>query len=301
MSTTSQKTTDAWGIFQPRDDDFIVQTGYEIISDQASAFAVPRGSPQELIQFHCAAHKAYFNDYSSIDYVLRVYGGAWKTPADYPEPYRLIYDGTSRIRSNVENIVRKGNAIENLPDRFGLVAAEAALFRLQTSFRAACVLCETRMGFEVFCLAKLILEQIAWAYAVYEIEDELLYKVKPSNCINRLKRLYPRVGRMYGFMNDQAHMDPKTISDFTKVDAEGIRVVLRDADKCLLGCWYLLQLTDVYGACTEVIYRRWYTTFEFINKRGTEPKLRSRRKSRAEIKMFEAKLFGYLHRKEDQH
>ena len=299
MSTGLRKARNCSDVFQSKDFDFIVQTGFDVVSDQSSAFAVPRGSPQELIRYHCAAHKAYYGRYRSIDHVLRVYGSCWKTPVDYPKPYRLIHSATATVRGSVESIVGKATHPSNLPDCPGLVAAGATLVRLQTSFRAACVLCETRMGFEVFCLAKLILEQIAWAYTVREIEDEWPYKVKPSKCIYRLKSLYPRVGKIYGSINEQAHLDPKKIRDFTETDAQDYLILLRDIDKCLLGCLYLLQLADMYGTCMEVIYRRWYTTFEFIHKRGSEPKLKLRRKSLANIRMFQAKVFPYLDRRED--
>ncbi len=300
VATTFHKATDSSDLFEPRDADFIVQSGYDVIADGASAFAVPRGSPEELIRCHLAAHKAYYGRYRSIDYVMKKYGKSLSVPEDYAEPIDLIYDGTSKIRSRVKAINRKGRSLRNLPDHFGLFAAGSALMRVEASFLAACVLCETRMGFEVYCLAKLILEQIAWAYAVCEIEDESLYTVKPSNCINRLKRLFPRVGKMYGFINEQAHMDPKTLNEFTRVRDDGILVALRSADKCLLGSLCLLRLADMYGAYMEVIYRMWYTTFEFITKRGSEPELRQRRRSLAEIKAFDTKVWRYLRRKGDQ-
>ncbi len=198
MSRICREDRESSDIMIAEDADFIIQRGCEVFADQCSAFAVPRGSPQELIRYHLAAHKAYFFGYKSIDYVMRAYTDCSNTPADYPESYRLIHDATSKVRDNVEAIGRRGGPIlSSLPDRFGFIAAWAALVRLQSSFRAACVLCETVMGFEVFCLAKLILEQIAWAYAVHQIEDDSLYKVKPWDCINPLKRLYPQAGRAY--------------------------------------------------------------------------------------------------------
>jgi hypothetical protein len=294
VTPISQNTTRASSLFQARDADFIVQRGYEIVADQFSAFALPRDSPEELVRYHLAAHKAYYLRYNSIDHVLRTYSDCWNDPPAYPEPYELIHEGTSKIRASVDAIVEKRHGLSNLPDHFGLVAAGAALIRAQTSFRAACVLCETGMGFEVFCLAKLVLEQIAWAYAVHKIEDRSLYKVKPPNCINQLKGLFPSAGRLYGLMNEQAHMDPKTIHDFVKLQGDDCLIILRSMDKCLLGCLYLLQLADMYGTYMEVVYRPWYTAFEFINTRRRGPKPKSRRNSLNVLKVYRTKVLQYL-------
>jgi len=284
----------ASSLFQARDADFIVQKGHEIIADQFSAFAIPRGSPERLVRYHLAAHKAYYLRHDSIDYVLRTFGDCWDGPIHCPEPYRLVHEGTSNIRASVDMIMARRDSLSNLPDHFGLVAAGAALIRVQSSFRAACVLGDMGMGFEVFCLAKLIMEQIGWAYAVHRIEDRALYKVKPPNCINHLKGLFPSAGRLYGLLNEQAHIDPKTLSDFVKPQGNDSLVILRSIDKCVFGCLCLLRLVDMYGTYMEVVYRPFYKTFEFINTRASEPKLKSRRKNLARTQAFRRKAFRYL-------
>ncbi len=291
---TSGKTPHKRNLSEAGDVDFIVQKGYEIVADQFSAFALPRGSPEALMRYHLAAHKAYYGRYNSIDYVRRTYSECWGGLKKYPKPYSLIRKGTSLVRDCIETITQKRGGLSGLPDHFGLVAAGAAMLRVETSFKAACVLCETTMGYEVFCLAKLIMEQISWACAVHKIEDRSLYAVKAPNCISHLKGLFPKAGRLYGLMNEQSHMDPKVIGDFLKPGGSDWVVVLRDAEKCLFGCLYLLILVDLYGAYMELIYRPWYTTFEFISTKTPQPKLKARRRSLAATKAFGKEVIQYL-------
>ena len=284
----------------PSKSDFMVQRGYEVIADHLSGFAVPRGSPEDLKRYHMAAHKAFYCRFSSIDYVLKTYGSSWDFSRDHPEVYGLLFEGTSKIRVNVDAIVRKGHGLIDLPNHLGLVMAQSALQRAQSSFKAACLLCEAEMGFEVFCVAKLILEQIAWAYAIHKIDDNSLYRVKPCACISHLKSLFPNVGRMYGYMNEQSHMDPKVIHGFLKVEDENFIVVLRDVNKCLLGCLGLLYLADMYGTCTEIVYGPWCKEFVFITKKKSGIKLKPHRKSQTEIEDFDTRVFDYLQRTTDK-
>jgi hypothetical protein len=53
-------------------------------------------------------------------------------------------------------------------------------------FKAAYGLVRKEYIFETDAVVRLILEQLAWAYAVYSAPDNDVFKVSPTKCITRL-------------------------------------------------------------------------------------------------------------------
>lgn len=277
------------------DDDSVFTHGYELIGDEAFRFAVPKGTRLELKQRLLAAYKASQLGYKSIDYVLKLYSSEWDLSPEGTEIHRMVSEATSKIRNRVATIIEKTHPLPELPNSPGAVAAYAALVRLQSSFKATCLLCEVGLPFEVFCICKLILEQIAWAYAVHEIKDESLLKVQPSKCISHLKRLFPKVGTWYGFINEQSHIHTKVIGDLVRVESDRIAIILRNQEMSLVSAFYVLRLVDVYGAYTEVVWRPYCAACEFIKKKGPLS-LKTRRKTLVELEDFRERACDCLNR-----
>jgi hypothetical protein len=278
------------------DDDSLFTYGYELIGDEAFRFAVPKGTSSELKRHLLAAYKASQLGCKSIDHVLRLYGSRWDLSSEETEISRLVSEAASKTRSRVDAIIQRVSALPRLPGHVGAVAAYAAIVRLQSSFKAACLLCEVGLSFEVFCISKLILEQIAWAYAVHGVRDESLLRVRPSKCISHLKSLFPEAGTWYGFINEQSHMDAKVIHDIVHVGSGRIEIVLRNQMASLVSASYVLRLADIYGAYSEVIWQPCYTTCEFIRKRAPT-RLKSRRRSLDELEDFRRRARECLDRR----
>jgi hypothetical protein len=267
------------------DDDFIFTCGYELIGDDAFRFAVPKGTSLEVKRRLLAGYKASQLGCKSIDYVLKMYGSKWDLTSRRTEISRLVSEATSKTRSRVDAITRKIPALRELPDYPGAVAAYVAITRLQSSFKAACLLCEVGLSFEVFCISKLILEQIAWAYAVHSMKDESFSKVPPSKCISQLRSLFPQVGTWYGLINEHSHMGESVIPDLARMEHDHLAIVLRDPQQALVSAFWVLRLADVLGVYVEVIWRPHYATCEFI-KQKSPPSLKVRRTSLTELDDF---------------
>ena len=255
------------------------------MGDEASGIAVPKGTPLEHKRLLWAAYKASQLGCKSVDYVLRMYGPKWDLSSEDTEISGLVCEATSKIRNRVDVIIQRVPALGELPDHPGAVAAYAAIIRLQSSFKAACLLCEVGLSFEVFCICKLILEQIAWAYGVHKITDESLLKVQPTKCISHLKHLFPKVGIWYGFINERSHMDTKVIRSFVRMENDRFTIVLRSQEQSLLSAFYVLRLADICGAYIEVIWRPYYTSYEFVKKKAP-PSLKAHRSSLVELEGF---------------
>lgn len=278
-------------------DDFILDDGYEIVEDLYRGFAVPRDSPEHLKKYMLAAHRTFYSPNKSIDYMLKTYGDSLNVTTKYSSLHKLVYKGTAKVRKRIDEITAKRYKLKDLPDKFGLIAAGAALLRLQSSFKAALFLCDQGMSYESHCISKLILEQIAWAFAVHRIEDRKLYKIQPSKSVNKLKPMFPDIGKTYGRLNEEAHIDTKLIYQLVNFEEDGPLVVLRSMHRSLRSCLMLLQLADIYGVYMELIYKLYYSTFEYINITGTTAKLNSDRDSLKELKDYRQKIKEYEKKK----
>ncbi len=268
------------------DDDFVFTCGYELIGDGAFGIAIRKGTSLEDKRRLLAAYKASQLGCKSIDYVLKMYGSQWDLSSKQTETGRLVSEATDKTRNRVDAIIRKLPALREVPEYPAAVAAYVAIMRLQSSFKAACLLCEEGLSFEVFCISKLILEQIAWAYTVHGMTDESFFKVQPSKCVSHLKSLFPKVGVWYGSMNEHSHVDTKVIHSLARVENAHLTIVLRSPQQSLVSAFHVLRLADIYGACAEAIWRRHYTTYEFIKKK-VPPGLKARRKSLIELEDFQ--------------
>lgn len=228
---------------------------FEVFGDHKIAIAVPPGSPPELKRRILAAAKSYHLGVQSIDYFLKKYGPYWNLETELSrrqEVFRgMLGDVINQIRQTREWM----DEIEDKPDKVGLFAAGAALIRLETSFKAAKALIKRGYNFETLGVCRLILEQIAWAYNIHELEDEMVFKIRPTKSVAKLKNLLPNVGDLYGLLSNEAHISPHLTPRYIKFEEPCPQVVLATTEEGVSSAFILLLLADAFSIVAEYIYR----------------------------------------------
>ena len=225
-----------------------------LIGDQNISVAVPFYSPLGLKKNIIAAVKAFQGRYKSMDYVLKHYGDHWTVQEPIAREKQL-YDALSLVKDEVfelgEHLCSKHTSSSHL----GLFAAEAALIRLQTSFRTAILLIRQGHVFEALAICRLIFEQIAWAYAVHTVDGEIVFKTVPTKTINQLKTIFPNAGRSYGILSEGAHITPELTSTYLDFSAEYVSIRLNDPHSRERMIHTLLVIADMYRVVVEYISR----------------------------------------------
>lgn len=237
---------------------------FEIIGDHIIAVAVPSDSSPELRRYILAAAKAYWLKFSSIDYVLKRYGPSWNFETHLDKEQKLCKDMLQHVKSKVRQTIECMNKIENKPDRVGLFAAGAALIRLQASFRASSFLIKRGYNFEALSICRLILEQIAWAYNIHELEDETVFEILPTDSIAELRNLLSEAGRLYGILSEEAHISPHLAPGYVRFKADGQEIVLATSEDSISRAFILLLLADAFSIVSEYIYRELVSSFSCL-------------------------------------
>jgi hypothetical protein len=239
---------------------------FEVFGDHKIAIAVPPGTPAELKKRILAAAKSYHLGIKSIDYVLKKYGPYWDLAIELSRNQELLRGILRDVINEIRQTRKWMDKIENKPDKVGLFAAGAALIRLETSFKAAKALIRRGYNFEALGICRLILEQIAWAYSISELEDETVFETNPTKSVAALKRLLPNIGRVYGRLSDEAHILPRLTPRYIRFKEPCPQVVLATTEEGAWSALILLQLADAFSIVAEYIYRELAPAFSHIVK-----------------------------------
>jgi hypothetical protein len=166
------------------------------------------------------------------------------------------------VHYDVKRVVRELCNDVQRPSRLGIFASEAALVRLKASFRAAAHVVRERYAFEAAALARLILEQIAWAYAVHSLDGKAVFAVSPTKSIGKLKEVFPSAGHLYGTLSTYTHIDPNITNEYLDVHGDdGPPAVLsRDNARSNYMALFIGELADVYRVTAEAISFRYFRT-----------------------------------------
>lgn len=207
----------------------------------------------------------------SIDSIRNRYEPLWKQD-DVPRPAHQADAllATAFAKDTVKAEARRLAAIRNKPAELGAFAAHTAMLRLVVSFRAATFTARQGMHFETCCLARTIVEQLAWTLAVRPVTDDSLFKRLPATCIAHLKPLFPEAGRFYGKLSEVGHINPTTTLrylDFSEPADPGVilvtdRYFLEDART-------LLTLCDMYTVVAESLFLDQVESPRYV-RRGTD-------------------------------
>jgi hypothetical protein len=191
---------------------------YDILSTMTLSVAVPYRTTESFRKLIWAAMATYGFGNSSVDHVLRRYGFMWDRRADksFQHEPRII-----ALRSIAEAANEIANALDRVTVGSGLgpLCAKAALCRLEASFKAAYGLVRREYIFETDAVVRLILEQIAWAFAIHSVPDDEVFSLSSTKCIGRLKTIFPECGVLYGALSEWAHIDPSLAQKY--VDSIG--------------------------------------------------------------------------------
>jgi len=90
--------------FEPKD--FIIEDGYHILGNHLGVIGIPQNAPTHLKKYLVAAQAAYFQSYSSIDYILKRYGDTLGVSSKMTELEVLLSKITDSIRSTYRRIIK---------------------------------------------------------------------------------------------------------------------------------------------------------------------------------------------------
>lgn len=246
--------------------------GFDLYGNHGLAIAAPRGLPKSCGLKLSGAVFAYTLGISSVDYTIKNYLGK----AHRQKKHTLTDPWSNKqlelSKSGVSQVLKAQSELRDLPDRFGLVAAGAALIRLESSFASSSLLIRLGHNFEAATVMKLILEQLGWALRVHEIADDSLFKIPPSECISNLKKLLPMAGSFYGVLNEEAHLKPELIKRFIELSKSetSASVRVRDRSYSILTSFMHLCLADVFCVVLESVYREHLSRLRHIRVASNE-------------------------------
>lgn len=219
----------------------------ELLGERRFSAAVPVSTNAELKKRILGAIKSYYGNLTSIDYTIKRYGDRWEF-RDATDSQLFVVDALKCIDQRVATLTEAIMQGRPRPDSAGLLAAEVALVRLKSSFRSALILISQAHAFEAAAIVRLILEQVAWAYAVHGCDDEHeIRRIRPTKSVGDLKRLSPVAGPLYGALSSRAHVEPETAKAYYTADSEGtieVRHQLSEESYLVLG--YLLGVLGLF-------------------------------------------------------
>lgn len=189
-----------------------------------------------------------------------------KLPAEephVPEPYAVFQEAYFLATNHIEATIARFRSRGQEPAKAGVVYADAALRRLQGTFYSAGLLFRIGFMFEARAVARTILEQVAWAYAVRNLEDAQIAKnVSATKSITELKSLLPSVGRLYGELSSDTHLGLLEHRRFLDLSGTRAKVKLTHGARSLHSGLVLLDLADYWAVVYEVTQKDYMTALE---------------------------------------
>jgi hypothetical protein len=190
-------------------------------------------------------------------------------------------------------LVQRFLAIRAKNNHHGFFAARSALLRLQTSFRVACLLLRQYARVELACILKLIIEQIAWSYAVRHLEGDPLFRMAPTKAVGLLKAFYPNASKMYGLLNKTSHISPEQTVEYLEFSTQHPGVYLTSARHTAKCGYFLLLLLDLYLLVSEYVHHLHYRSrYVSIDSKKGEMLTKPNKKLLSKIERFRKRLIA---------
>lgn len=211
---------------------------------------VPFDAPRDFkLRVYAAAH-SYISGNKSVDYFLKRYGDLieFERPSAQQRALCAFLRGVlSEARSVYEEIV---NGVER-NTYLGLFAAEMCLGRVLSSIRMSAMMLINGYLFEAAAIMRIVIEQIAWAWAIHERDDDGIFSVPATKSISALKELSPRAGRRYALLSDYTHINPNLQGQYIDFSEEYAAVMSRQPERSAEMAVLLGLLVDDYRVVTE--------------------------------------------------
>jgi hypothetical protein len=143
---------------------------------------------------------------------------------------------------------------------------------------------------ELACILKLILEQIAWSYAVRSLEGEVLFGTEPTKTVSIYKQFYRAAGKMYGILNETSHVSPERTIEYLDFSGKHPGFSYRLDNRPQNCAYFLLLLIDMYLVTSEFIHGEYYERRLYTRLQSGKVTLKPRKKILVPIERFRKKL-----------
>jgi hypothetical protein len=196
MSVEGRRLEGELPLFQLRD--------FDILLNQSWPVGVDSDYPSELRVRLSAASLSFNAGNQSIDYFRRHYLND------------LVYEEAPRNRLDKrialflsQDLERLEKALDPLaPENgsLGQMVSKWTFLRTPFSFRLAVTCAQRGALFECLAIVRMILEQMAWALDVRNLDDrDAIVSRRATQSINTLKLVHPAAGPFYGWLSAHAH------------------------------------------------------------------------------------------------
>lgn len=240
---------------------------FEVISTMQYMALIPRQGVSENLRLNVrAAVIASTFRLSSIDYARRRYVSPHESQEPDEKSTRAAYTAAYHsAKSYMSRLMEKLQTSGKPDPSVGVFGASLVLERLAPSFFCAHFLYRMGHKYEGHAVARLILEQIAWAYAAHQSDDlTFLENIETTRSVGALKRFVPEAGRLYGFLSTKTHIDYSSHMEFLRVE-DGQNVVLHAQPHYDEYGEVILRLADLFGLVWEVSQSTYLEDFEAID------------------------------------
>ncbi|MCB9151220.1 MAG: hypothetical protein H6641_20870 [Caldilineaceae bacterium] len=204
---------------------------------------------------------------TSVDYVRKTYlKGERKADSEYKEDLlrekynRAYQDAKNYIYNMTTKLVTEGRDEPTV----GVFGASLVLEKLSSSFFSAHLLYKLGQKHEAHAVSRMILEQLAWAYAAHGTDDmNIIKRLKPTKCIHELRQLDSRYGKLYGYLSKKVHLDHSNHYDIFETE-HGKNIVIHARPDFFEYGLTILTLADLFGIVWEISQANFLDKYEAI-------------------------------------
>lgn len=224
----------------------------------ASAVHVPRDAPKELIKYVHAATIAH-NLGTTFDHAFNHFLPEEKPniPAIHLAFQEMYYTG---IQHMDETLQRMNPQVE---PNAGEVFSDAALSRARNTYYVAALLYREGHMIEAHAMSRLMLEQIAWSFSVFEKQDrKAAEKVLPTKAIGKLKKKIEPVGKLYGMLSQYVHLPLKGHDEFINLSSGKSSTLMQFGAHSYYFGQILAHLADYWADIYEYTQARHFKQLE---------------------------------------
>ncbi|SDJ52971.1 hypothetical protein [Paenibacillus naphthalenovorans] len=137
--------------------------------------------------------------------------------------YYIAQDMIIGIIENLQKIIKV--LLKKINNETGILHYCIAMMRLQSTFESCLILLRNGYYIEFSPLIRLIFEQLAWAYSIFDKDQEYIKNSSVTLSIKCLNDFKKGLSKNYKRYSDEAHMNVSEISEY----------LITDEEKCLIG------------------------------------------------------------------